>query len=52
VVAAVLVFRFLTYYVQIPIGALTYVAWRRKRGWQNEARSSNDPAPVVDVGAS
>jgi uncharacterized membrane protein YbhN (UPF0104 family) len=52
VVAAVLVFRFLTYYVQIPIGALTYFAWRRKRGWRNQRGSSNDPAPMIDVGAS
>ena len=37
VVAAVLVFRFLTYYVQIPLGGLTYIAWRRKRSWKKEA---------------
>jgi putative heme transporter len=29
VVAAVLLFRFLTFYAQIPIGAVTYIAWRR-----------------------
>jgi len=40
VVAAVLVFRFLTYYVQIPLGGLTYIAWRRRRSWRRE------PAPV------
>ncbi|HEY3209700.1 MAG TPA: lysylphosphatidylglycerol synthase transmembrane domain-containing protein [Actinomycetota bacterium] len=39
VVAAVLVFRFLTYYVQIPIGALTYIAWRRRRSWRKEPAS-------------
>jgi uncharacterized membrane protein YbhN (UPF0104 family) len=33
VVAAVLVFRFLTYFVQIPIGGLTYVVWRRRHSW-------------------
>ena len=31
VVAAVLLFRFLTYFVQIPIGGATYLAWRRGR---------------------
>ena len=29
VVAAVLLFRLLTYFAQIPIGAVTYLAWRR-----------------------
>ena len=34
VVAAVLVFRFLTYYAQIPIGGITYLVWRRNRTWR------------------
>jgi uncharacterized membrane protein YbhN (UPF0104 family) len=50
-VAAVLVFRFLTYYIQIPIGALTYVMWRRKRRWGKEPGSAKDGAPMIDVGA-
>src|SRR5438552_14951548 len=29
VVAAVLVFRFLTFFLQIPLGGFTYLAWRR-----------------------
>jgi uncharacterized membrane protein YbhN (UPF0104 family) len=33
VVAAVLVFRFLTYFVQIPIGGVTYLVWRRRHSW-------------------
>ena len=33
VVAAVLVFRFLTYFVQIPIGGFTYAVWRRRHSW-------------------
>jgi uncharacterized membrane protein YbhN (UPF0104 family) len=37
VVAAVLVFRFLTYYVQIPLGGLTYIAWRRRMSWRKPA---------------
>ena len=31
VVAAVLLFRFLTYFVQIPIGAVTFLTWHRDR---------------------
>ena len=47
VVAAVLVFRFLTYFVQIPIGGVTYLVWRRRHSWFR-ARSSvpyEQPAP-------
>ncbi len=36
VVAAVLVFRALTYLLQIPVGALTYMVWQRKRDWRKE----------------
>jgi uncharacterized membrane protein YbhN (UPF0104 family) len=32
-VAGDLVFRTLTYLLQIPIGAVTYVIWRRKKSW-------------------
>lgn len=33
VAAAVLVFRTLTFVLQIPIGGFTYVIWRRKKSW-------------------
>jgi putative heme transporter len=36
VVAAVLLFRVLTYGVQIPLGGLTYMIWRAKSGWRRE----------------
>jgi uncharacterized protein (TIRG00374 family) len=36
-VAAVLVFRLLTYYLQIPIGVFTYMLWRRNRSWRRTA---------------
>lgn len=36
VVAAVLLFRVLTYGVQIPLGGLTYMIWRAKTGWRRE----------------
>lgn len=35
-VAAVLLFRAATYGIQIPLGAVTYVIWRAKRGWRHE----------------
>lgn len=34
VVGAVLVFRALTYGVQVPLGAFTYLIWRSKSGWR------------------
>lgn len=34
VAAAVLVFRTLTFILQIPLGALTYVIWTRKKSWR------------------
>jgi putative heme transporter len=36
VVAAVLLFRVLTYGVQIPLGLLTYLIWRAKTGWRRD----------------
>jgi uncharacterized protein (TIRG00374 family) len=41
ITAATLLFRTLTYGVQIPIGAFTYVIWRRRKGW---LKSSDRPA--------
>lgn len=37
VVAAVLLFRLLTYVLPILLGAVTYVVWRRKRSWRTES---------------
>ena len=37
VVAAVLLFRVLTYGIQIPLGGFTYVIWRVKKSWRREA---------------
>jgi uncharacterized membrane protein YbhN (UPF0104 family) len=34
VVAAVLLFRVLTYGIQIPIGGFTYMVWRAKKDWR------------------
>jgi uncharacterized membrane protein YbhN (UPF0104 family) len=37
IVAAVLLFRALTYAIQIPIGGLTYIIWRVKLDWRRPA---------------
>jgi uncharacterized protein (TIRG00374 family) len=37
VVAAVLVFRVLTFVLPIPLGVCTYVFWRRNRSWRDSA---------------
>ena len=39
IVAAVLLFRLLTFGIQIPLGGLTYLVWRRKRAWRKERGS-------------
>jgi uncharacterized membrane protein YbhN (UPF0104 family) len=44
VVAAVLLFRLLTYVLPIVVGALTYVYWRNNTSWRNAAPPLNDPA--------
>jgi uncharacterized membrane protein YbhN (UPF0104 family) len=36
IVAGVLIFRVLTYGIQIPIGAVTYFIWRHKRSWMRD----------------
>jgi uncharacterized protein (TIRG00374 family) len=48
VVAAVLLFRVLTYGVQIPLGGFTYVIWRVKRSWRvDPAFEPEAPAAVA-----
>jgi uncharacterized protein (TIRG00374 family) len=55
-VAAVLVFRFLTYFLQIPLGGVTYLIWRRKADWRASAgalaehEDAADPARAVGGG--
>ena len=51
VVAAVLIFRGLTYLLPIPLGLLTYVFWRRNTSWRNSAPPLSpalapEPAPA------
>jgi uncharacterized membrane protein YbhN (UPF0104 family) len=46
VVAAVLMFRLLTYGVQIPLGAFTYVIWRARSSWRRAPVADDAPAPT------
>jgi uncharacterized membrane protein YbhN (UPF0104 family) len=43
VVAAVLVYRFLTYVLPIPLGVMSYIFWRRNSSWRRE------PQPALAV---
>jgi uncharacterized membrane protein YbhN (UPF0104 family) len=49
VVAAVLVFRALTYVLPIPLGLLTYVFWRRNRSWRRAPNSAPRTALVPET---
>jgi uncharacterized membrane protein YbhN (UPF0104 family) len=44
-VAGDLLFRFFTYLLQIPIGAITYVVWKRKLSWRRPQPSAEPTAP-------
>jgi uncharacterized protein (TIRG00374 family) len=46
VVAAVLLFRVLTYVVQIPLGGFTYLWWRARSGWRRGQDVERVPAPT------
>jgi len=43
VAAAVLVFRTLTYGIQIPIGAFTYLIWRFNKSWRKPVEAEREP---------
>jgi uncharacterized protein (TIRG00374 family) len=49
VVAAVLLFRTLTFGVQIPLGGFTYLIWRGKKSWRHEGSEEAEPqaSPAV-----
>jgi uncharacterized protein (TIRG00374 family) len=49
IVAAVLIFRVLTYGIQIPLGALTYIYWRRKKGWLRDTPPPGSIAAELDA---
>jgi uncharacterized protein (TIRG00374 family) len=47
VVAAVLLFRLLTYVLPIVVGAGTYIYWRRNRSWRDSAPPLRDTADAA-----
>jgi uncharacterized protein (TIRG00374 family) len=50
IVAAVLLFRLLTFGIQIPLGGFTYLIWRAKKSWRSQpetARVGSTPSPVT-----
>jgi len=49
VTAAALLFRLLTYGIQIPLGAVTYVIWQRKKSWRRTPDALPDPLLVGDA---
>ena len=49
ITAAVLLFRTLTYGLQIPLGGFTYLIWERKKSWRKPA-PHEDPAVPVPAG--
>jgi putative heme transporter len=46
IVAAVLVFRFITYFLPIPAGTAAYVFWRRDRRWRTSPTQVQAPVAV------
>jgi uncharacterized protein (TIRG00374 family) len=46
IVAAVLLFRALTFGIQIPLGGFTYLIWRAKKDWRSEADADRQRARV------
>jgi uncharacterized protein (TIRG00374 family) len=46
VTAAALLFRTLTYGVQIPLGGFTYVIWQHKKSWRKSQPEPSEPSTV------
>ena len=47
VVAAVLVFRALTYLLPVPVGLVCYVIWRRRSSWRKAPEPEPPPAAAI-----
>jgi putative heme transporter len=47
VTAAALLFRTLTYGVQIPLGGFTYLIWQRKKSWRKPQPDSTQPSTAT-----
>jgi uncharacterized protein (TIRG00374 family) len=48
VTAAALLFRTLTYGIQIPLGGFTYMIWQRKKSWRKHPPAAVEPASVSE----
>jgi putative heme transporter len=49
VTAAALLFRLLTYGIQIPMGAVTYVIWQRKKSWRRSPPVRDEVVLAAEV---
>lgn len=47
IVGAVLMFRALTYGIQIPLGGFTYLIWKAKKGWRRDTPPEGALPPAV-----
>ena len=47
IVAAVLVFRFITYFLPIPLGTASYLYWRRNRTWRPHPAPGDEAPPEL-----
>ena len=47
-----LVFRTLTYGIQIPLGAFTYLIWRFNKSWRRPVVGEPEPQPAAPVAGS
>lgn len=52
ITAAVLVFRTLTYALQVPIGGITYVIWQRRKSWRKPVPREEPLEPAVATAPS
>ncbi len=52
IVAGVLIFRVLTYGIQIPIGAITYFIWRAKKSWMRDTPPPGSIAAELEASAA
>jgi uncharacterized membrane protein YbhN (UPF0104 family) len=52
VAAAVLVFRTLTYGIQIPLGAFTYVIWRLNKSWRKPVETGREGEAAAAAASS
>jgi len=52
IVAGILIFRVLTYGIQIPLGAVTYFIWRAKKSWMRDTAHPGSIAAELEASAA